>query len=91
MKKKEKTVCQIIRFRGKIEAFLVSIDEFAISSIYKASLSPFLLMLVACLFRRLYLRLAVIGWKVTLSFMSQSFKPTAIPMLPKQSLAPWPT
>ena len=32
MKKKEKTVCQIIRFRGKIEAFLVSIDEFAISS-----------------------------------------------------------
>ena len=34
MKKKEKTVCQIIRFRGKIEAFLVSIDEFAISSTY---------------------------------------------------------
>ena len=33
MKKKEKTVCQIIRFRGKIEAFLVSIDEFAISTI----------------------------------------------------------
>ena len=33
MKKKEKTVCQIIRFRGKIEAFLVSIDEFAISSL----------------------------------------------------------
>ena len=32
MKKKGKTVCQIIRFRGKIEAFLVSIDEFAISS-----------------------------------------------------------
>ena len=32
MKKKEKTVCQIIRFRGKIEAFFVSIDEFAISS-----------------------------------------------------------
>ena len=31
MKKKEKTVCQIIRFRGKIEAFFVSIDEFAIS------------------------------------------------------------
>ena len=31
MKKKEKTVCQIIRFRGKIEAFLVSIDEFGIS------------------------------------------------------------
>ena len=29
MKKKEKTVCQIIRFRGKIEAFLESIDEFA--------------------------------------------------------------
>ena len=28
MKKKEKTVCQIIRFRGKIETFLVSIDEF---------------------------------------------------------------
>ena len=37
MKKKEKTVCQIIRFRGKIEAFLVSIDEFAISSIYITS------------------------------------------------------
>ena len=34
MKKKEKTVCQIIRFRGKIEAFFVSIDEFAISTIY---------------------------------------------------------
>ena len=34
MKKKEKTVCQIIRFRGKIEAFLVSIDEFATSSYY---------------------------------------------------------
>ena len=34
MKKKEKTVCQIIRFRGKIEAFLVSIDEFAISIRY---------------------------------------------------------
>ena len=34
MKKKEKTVCQIIRFRGKIEAFLVSIDEFAISTKY---------------------------------------------------------
>ena len=33
MKKKEKTVCQIIRFWGKIEAFLVSIDEFAISSL----------------------------------------------------------
>jgi len=32
MKKKEKTVCQIIRFRGKIEAFLVPIDEFAISN-----------------------------------------------------------
>ena len=32
MKKKEKTVCQIIRFQGKIEAFFVSIDEFAISS-----------------------------------------------------------
>ena len=29
MKKKEKTVWQIIRFRGKIETFLVSIDEFA--------------------------------------------------------------
>ena len=29
MKKKEKTVCQIIRFRGKIETFLVSIDEFS--------------------------------------------------------------
>ena len=34
MKKKEKTVCQIIRFRGKIEAFFVSIDEFAISIYY---------------------------------------------------------
>ena len=32
MKKKGKTVCQIIRFRGKIEAFLVSIDEFDISN-----------------------------------------------------------
>ena len=32
MKKKEKTVCQIIRFRGKIEAFFVSIDEFATSN-----------------------------------------------------------
>ena len=29
MKKKEKTVFQIIRFRGKIETFLVSIDEFS--------------------------------------------------------------
>ena len=29
MKKKEKTVCQIIRFRGKIDTFLVSIDEFS--------------------------------------------------------------
>ena len=28
MKKKEKTVCQIIRFRGKIKTFFVSIDEF---------------------------------------------------------------
>ena len=34
MKKKEKTVCQIIRFRGKIEAFFISIDEFAISSTF---------------------------------------------------------
>ena len=33
MKKKEKTVCQIIRFRGNIEAFLVSIDLFDISTI----------------------------------------------------------
>ena len=33
MKKKGKTVCQIIRFRGKIEAFFVSIDEFDTSSI----------------------------------------------------------
>ena len=33
MKKKEKTVCQIIRFRGKIETFFVSIDEFASSTI----------------------------------------------------------
>ena len=32
MKKKEKTICQIIIFRGKIEAFLVSIDEFDISN-----------------------------------------------------------
>ena len=30
MKKKVKTVCQIIRFRGKIKAFLVSIDLFDI-------------------------------------------------------------
>ena len=34
MKKKVKTVCQIIRFRGKIEAFLVSIDLFDIPSKY---------------------------------------------------------
>ena len=34
MKKKEKTVCQIIRFRGKIEAFFVSIDEFDTSTNY---------------------------------------------------------
>ena len=34
MKKKGKTVCQIIRFRGKIEAFLESIDEFASFSTY---------------------------------------------------------
>ena len=34
MKKKVKTVCQIIRFRGRIEAFFVSIDEFAISIHY---------------------------------------------------------
>ena len=33
MKKKGKTVCQIIRFRGKIEAFFVSIDEFDTSNI----------------------------------------------------------
>ena len=32
MKKKEKTVCQIIRFRGKIETFLVSIDDFSSSN-----------------------------------------------------------
>ena len=32
MKKKEKTVCKIIRFRGKIETFLVSIDGFASST-----------------------------------------------------------
>ena len=32
MKKKEKMVCQIIRFRGKIETFLVSIDGFASST-----------------------------------------------------------
>ena len=37
MKKKEKTVCQIIRFRGKIEAFFVSIDEFATSNFYPIS------------------------------------------------------
>ena len=29
MKKKEKTVCQIIRFRGNIDTFLVSIEKFA--------------------------------------------------------------
>ena len=34
MKKKVKTVCQIIRFRGKIEAFLVSIDLFDIPIAY---------------------------------------------------------
>ena len=34
MKKKVKTVCQIIRFRGKIEAFLVSIDLFDIPRPY---------------------------------------------------------
>ena len=34
MKKKVKTVCQIIRFRGKIEAFLVSIDLFDIPTYY---------------------------------------------------------
>ena len=34
MKKKEKTVCQIIRFRGKIETFFVSIDLFASSINY---------------------------------------------------------
>ena len=45
--------------------FLIGSNVF---SIYKASFSPFLLMLVACLFSRLYLRLAVIGWKVTLKF-----------------------
>ena len=39
MKKKVKTVCQIIRFRGKIEAFLVSIDLFDIPTIYSCSLS----------------------------------------------------
>ena len=32
MKKKEKMVCQIIRFRGKIKKFLVSIDGFASST-----------------------------------------------------------
>ena len=35
MKKKEKTVCQIIRFRGKIEAFFVSIDEFDTSNFFQ--------------------------------------------------------
>ena len=34
MKKKEKTVCQIIRFRGNIETFIVSIDLFASSNSY---------------------------------------------------------
>ena len=34
MKKKEKTVCQIIRFRGNIDTFLVSIDEFASYNIH---------------------------------------------------------
>ena len=29
MKKKEKTVCQIIRFRGNIDTFLVLIEKFA--------------------------------------------------------------
>ena len=39
MKKKEKTVCQIIRFRGKIETFFVSIDEFASSINYPSKKS----------------------------------------------------
>ena len=34
MNKNEKTFCQIIRFRGKIEAFLVSIDDFCSSTAY---------------------------------------------------------
>ena len=38
MKKKGKTVCQIIRFRGKIEAFFVSIDEFNTSTKYQYDL-----------------------------------------------------
>ena len=34
MKKIEKMIHQIIRFRGKIEAFLVSIEEFSSPNIY---------------------------------------------------------
>ena len=39
MKKKEKTVCQIIRFRGNIDTFLVSIEKFARFNIYAISLN----------------------------------------------------
>ena len=39
MKKKEKTVCQIIRFRGNIETFIVSIDLFASSRALHGSYS----------------------------------------------------
>ena len=48
MKNKEKTVCQIIRFRGKIEAFLVSIEEFSsfISHISSILLKYFIIILV---------------------------------------------
>ena len=40
MKKKEKTVCKIIRFQGKIETFFVSIDEFASSNKHMFGLIP---------------------------------------------------
>ena len=36
MKKIEKMIHQIIRFRGNIEAFLVSIEEFSRSNYYAA-------------------------------------------------------
>ena len=38
MKKIEKMIHQIIRFRGKIEAFFVSIDEFASSNILQLTI-----------------------------------------------------
>ena len=40
MKKIEKMIHQIIRFRGNIEAFLVSIEEFSRSNIYEEGPYP---------------------------------------------------